>query len=122
MNRGFNSTTGLPIYVNETNDVSVYSAGDNISLLGPLAYASTNNISFNSQYYGQIAANGYMLSNASQSNLKNFIWGNTTSITPSSVKIFNNNGKTVADCNFTTLVPNVNTTWGVDYGIPMRGI
>ena len=121
MNRGFNTTTSLPIYAKE-NTISVYSPGDNITLLGSFAYTSTN-MSFNSNYYGSIATNAYLLSNASQTNLKGLTWGKIGSIASSNVQAYNKNGKTVEQGNFTIAqVPNVNTTWGINYHIPLRGI
>ena len=116
MQRGFNDTDSSYFYENETNQPKIFSPGDRITEIGQLMYTS-NNESFEGVPYSNV--NGYVFSNASGTNLKDYTWGEGLSI----IQNYNLDGKSIADGNFSLIdIENVTKTWGINYMIPLRGL
>ncbi|MHA1989947.1 MAG: hypothetical protein ACW981_00290 [Candidatus Hodarchaeales archaeon] len=113
--RGYNDTLNAPIYQNETSFSNFYSPGDQIVQIGELFYETTME-SFESLPYTNV--NGYVLSNASESNIEDYTWTSS-----SNLQRFDKNGVTIKEGNFSQIdIPNPSKSWGVNYQIPIRGL
>ncbi|MHA2363683.1 MAG: hypothetical protein ACXAC7_06980 [Candidatus Hodarchaeales archaeon] len=121
--RGTNSTTNFPIYEDETNITTIYSPGDNITLIGQISSNSTGTL-FNSEYFSDL--NGELLSNTTGTANLELLWGNSTDELGAESSLRSNNplAQDLAHGNFSDLSDELktNTSWLVNYRIPKRGI
>ncbi|MFW9928532.1 MAG: hypothetical protein ACFFD1_03995, partial [Candidatus Thorarchaeota archaeon] len=115
--RGFNDTLGTPIFEDETNQTNIFSPTDEITVLGKIVTKSTNE-TYSGTYFSSIK--GYLESNASDSNLKSFSFGSTSS---QLYHFDNTSSNSIATGNFTQAnLPDLDKIWGITYSIPERGL
>ncbi|HKZ39392.1 MAG TPA: hypothetical protein VJ044_00430, partial [Candidatus Hodarchaeales archaeon] len=113
--RGYNQSVDLPIFVDETNRSHILSPTDNFTLVGSLSYETTGE-SFDSTYFARTS--GVIEVNTSLSNLATLDWSQ-----PSALQVHNQSGRFVWEGNFSNLAgANPKRTWGINFVVPTRGL